>query len=80
MTGIDSKRIANDQPKGVDPVVELIVGSRGGAGGLSLGKVQAVGEHAVGGAGSSSTTRDRLFLQVDQYAKLLFQSTTSLRD
>jgi hypothetical protein len=41
MTGIDSKRIADDQPKGVNPVVQLIVGSRGGASGLGLGKVQA---------------------------------------
>jgi hypothetical protein len=47
MVGIDSERIAGDQPKGVNHVVELIVGSGGWAGSLSLGKVQAVGEHAV---------------------------------
>lgn len=41
--------LADDQPKGVNHVVELIVGSRGGSGCLGLGKVQAVGEHAMGG-------------------------------
>lgn len=51
--GIDRERIANDQPKGIDHVVELIMGSGGGAGRLSLGKVQAVGEHAVDGGDKS---------------------------
>lgn len=47
MVGIEM--LADDQPEGVNHVVELIVGSRGGSGCLGLGKVQAVGEHAMGG-------------------------------